>query len=168
MLFRKIWKLQNFKAAPCHDLKEAICDVAASVAEVKANQPNLPGFIISFTDASESWTFCSWHIYLPASLPLITFFLSSLSLALSLSFLLLVLFLNSLLLLSNHRRRYYFCQSNKVAWSQRTAGSGEGKTCSLRSKTQTCYFCYACPQSKEPWDWKRSPSEMERDGRKRR
>lgn len=31
------------------------------------------------------------------------------------------------MLLQNHCRCYYFYQSNKVAWSQRTVGSGEEK-----------------------------------------
>ncbi len=132
------------------DLSEAICDVTARVAEVAANQPNQQRHIISLTYAAESWaalrasvadTYISQALSpsLPASFP-------SVSLCL--------FYKHSLLLLSNHRWCYYFYQSNKVAWSQRTVGSGEGKKCSPRSKTQTCYFCYACPQRKGPWGWK--------------
>lgn len=56
----------------------AICDVAASVVEVTANQPNQQGHIISLTCAAESWaalraSVAGTHIrslYLPYYLPL--------------------------------------------------------------------------------------------------
>lgn len=102
-----------------------ICDVGASVAEVTANQPNQQGHIISLTYAAESFGLLSellWlahaspRLSLPHYLPphpLSPFIFCS---------------KHSLLPLLNHRRSYYFYRSNRVAWSQRTAGSCcEGK-----------------------------------------
>lgn len=51
-------KHHSLNKAVCYDLswvKAAICDVAASVAEVIANQSNQRGHIISLTYAAESW-----------------------------------------------------------------------------------------------------------------
>lgn len=75
------------------DLSEAICDVAACVAEVTANQPNKQRHIISLTYAAESWaalrasvadTYISQTLSpsLPASFPslsLFVFFMNTVS-----------------------------------------------------------------------------------------
>lgn len=117
-------------------LSDVICNVAASVAEVTANQPNQQGHIISFTYAAESRAAprapvvasCISEASPPPSLPpsIITCLRS-----------LFASFKHRLLPLSNHRRCYYFYRANKVAWSQRTAGSGRREKRNAR-RDRTC------------------------------